>query len=216
MTQPWAGDGPASRDQPVTFDTSVAHIAWVYDYWLGGKDNFAADRELAEQFMAADPAVTAGVRRNRAFLGRAVHYLAARAGIRQFLDIGTGIPAANNTYEVAQRAAPSARVVYVDNDRCKSGCAHAGVPYGGPVLPRPLGADTRECGDPHCRALQVELPVADACREGVPLLRSQGQHRAVLVLAVPHGDDAGHVRGDLYTRAAAVAEARLLPRHRTR
>jgi hypothetical protein len=80
-----------------SFDTSVAHIARVYDYWLGGKDNFAADRKLAEQFMAADPFVTMGVRSNRAFLGRAVRYLAAEAGIRQFLDIGTGIPAANNT-----------------------------------------------------------------------------------------------------------------------
>jgi hypothetical protein len=109
------GGSPAVRD-PGMFDTGVAHIARVYDYWLGGKDNFAADRRLAEQFMAADPAVIAGVRSNRAFLGRAVHYLAAEAGIRQFLDIGTGIPTSDNTHEVAQRAAPAARVVYVDND----------------------------------------------------------------------------------------------------
>ncbi len=100
----------------VPLDTNVPHIARVYDYWLGGKDNFAADRDLAEKFMRADPSVTAGVRSNRAFLGRAVHYLVADAGIRQFLDIGTGIPTANNTHEVAQRAEPSARVVYVDND----------------------------------------------------------------------------------------------------
>ena len=107
--------GVAPKD-PSAFDTGVAHIARVYDYWLGGKDNFAADRALAEQFMAADPAVIAGVRSNRAFLGRAVHFLAAEAGIRQFLDIGTGIPTSNNTHEVAQRADPVARVVYVDND----------------------------------------------------------------------------------------------------
>jgi hypothetical protein len=111
---------PLDEDEPlgtgVPLDTSVPHIARVYDYWLGGKDNFAADRELAEKFMAADPSVTAGVRSNRAFLGRAVHYLVSEAGIRQFLDIGTGIPTANNTHEVAQRANPSARVVYVDND----------------------------------------------------------------------------------------------------
>src|ERR1700687_3769827 len=100
----------------VPFDTNLPHIAGVYDYWLGGKDNFAADRELAEKFMDADPSVTAGVRSNRAFLGRAVHYLVAEAGVRQFLDIATGIPTANNTHEVAQRANPSARVVYVDND----------------------------------------------------------------------------------------------------
>jgi hypothetical protein len=97
-------------------NASVPHIARVYNYWLGGKDNYAADRELARRFEAADPAVIAGVRSNRAFLGRAVHYLVAEAGIRQFLDVGTGIPTANNTHEVAQRTAPTSRIVYVDND----------------------------------------------------------------------------------------------------
>jgi hypothetical protein len=110
------GGGAPATQKRVAFDTGVAHIARVYDYWLGGKDNFAADRKLAEQFKTADPAVIAGVRSNRAFLGRAVHFLAADAGIRQFLDIGTGIPTSNNTHEVAQRAAPASRVVYVDND----------------------------------------------------------------------------------------------------
>jgi hypothetical protein len=74
--------------------------------------------------MAATPTIVPGVRANRRFLGRAVRYM-AETGIRQFLDIGTGIPTANNTHEVAQSVAPAARVVYVDNDRCKSGCAHA-------------------------------------------------------------------------------------------
>ncbi len=84
-----------------TFDTTVAHPARVYDYWLGGKDNFAVDREAAEQAISAFPGVIRGVRANRAFLGRAVRYLAAEAGIRQFLDIGTGLPTADNTHEVA-------------------------------------------------------------------------------------------------------------------
>ena len=106
-------------------DTSVAHPARVYDYWLGGKDNFAADREAAERVLAAAPGLRFRVRANRAFLGRTTRYLAAEAGIRQFLDIGTGIPTGDNTHEVAQREAPDARVVYVDNDRCTSGCAHA-------------------------------------------------------------------------------------------
>ena len=97
-------------------DTSVAHPARVYDYWLGGKDNFAADREAAERVLAAAPGLRFRVRANRAFLGRTTRYLAAEAGIRQFLDIGTGIPTGNNTHEVAQREAPDARVVYVDND----------------------------------------------------------------------------------------------------
>jgi hypothetical protein len=97
-------------------DTSVAHPARVYDYWLGGKDNFAADREAAERVLAVTPGLRFRVRANRAFLGRATRYLAAEAGIRQFLDIGTGIPTGDNTHEVAQRAAPDSRVVYVDND----------------------------------------------------------------------------------------------------
>jgi hypothetical protein len=97
-------------------NTSVAHPARVYDYWLGGKDNFAADREAAERVLAATPGLRFRVRANRAFLARAVRYLAGEAGIRQFLDIGTGIPSANNTHEVAQSVAPDARVVYVDND----------------------------------------------------------------------------------------------------
>ena len=98
------------------FDTRVPHIARVYDYWLGGKDNFAADRELGERTLQAYPNLVFSVRANRAFLARAVRFLAAEAGIRQFLDIGTGIPTADNTHEVAQRAAPECRIVYVDND----------------------------------------------------------------------------------------------------
>ena len=90
---------------PLPFDTSVAHVARVYNYWLGGKDNFAADREAAEQVIAANPTVLPGVRANRAFLGRAVRYLAAEAGIRQFLDLGTGLPTAQNTHQVAQEIA---------------------------------------------------------------------------------------------------------------
>jgi len=97
-------------------DTSVAHQSRVYDYWLGGKDNFAADREAAELAIAAYPPILRGVRAQRAFLARAVGYLAEQEGIRQFLDIGTGLPTADNTHEVAQAAAPASRVVYVDND----------------------------------------------------------------------------------------------------
>jgi hypothetical protein len=105
------GSGGAAK-----VDTSVAHPARVYDYWLGGKDNFAVDREAAKQVIAANPNVLPGVRANRAFLGRAVRYLAGEAGIRQFLDIGTGLPSVDNTHEVAQQVAAECRVVYVDND----------------------------------------------------------------------------------------------------
>ncbi|MFI9630028.1 SAM-dependent methyltransferase [Streptomyces sp. NPDC052042] len=92
-----------------------AHPARVYNVWLGGKDHYAVDQEAAELAARANPTIVPSVRANRAFLGRAVRHLAA-AGIRQFLDIGTGIPASANTHEVAQRAAPTSRVVYVDND----------------------------------------------------------------------------------------------------
>ncbi len=105
-----------SNREAVTFDTSVAHIARVYNYWLGGKDNFAADRAAGEQAIRAFPNVVLSARANRAFLGRAVRFLAGEAGIRQFLDIGTGLPAAGNTHEVAQSLAPESRIVYVDND----------------------------------------------------------------------------------------------------
>jgi len=104
-------------EQPMpTIDTSVAHVARVYDYWLGGKDNFPADREAAEQAIAAMPYLPFSARANRDFLRRAVHYLAAEAGIRQFLDVGTGLPTRPNVHEVAQAVVPDARVAYVDND----------------------------------------------------------------------------------------------------
>ena len=102
---------------PPEIDTSRPHAARMYDYYLGGKNHFAADRETADKVIAAMPGVRTGPRENRAFLGRAVRYLAAEAGIRQFLDIGTGLPATNSVHEVAQAVAPDARVVYVDNDR---------------------------------------------------------------------------------------------------
>jgi hypothetical protein len=101
---------------PQDINTAVAHPARVYDYWLGGKDNFPADRALAEMMIQAIPNMRGLAAANRAFLRRAVRYLAGEAGVRQFLDIGTGIPTSPNVHEVAQAAAPGSRVVYVDND----------------------------------------------------------------------------------------------------
>ena len=109
--------GQQAGQQADGIDTSVAHPARVYDYWLGGTNNFPADREAAERVLAATPGLRFRVRANRAFLARAVRYLAGEAGITQFLDIGTGIPSADNTHQVAQAVAPDARVVYADNDR---------------------------------------------------------------------------------------------------
>jgi hypothetical protein len=109
-------DGSQPVDQPDRIDTSAAQPARRYNYWLGGKDNFAADRESGDAIAAIFPTVRVAAVENRAFLRRATAFLAGEAGIRQFLDIGTGLPVADNTHEVAQRIAPDARVLYVDND----------------------------------------------------------------------------------------------------
>jgi hypothetical protein len=100
----------------VKLDTGVPHIARVYDYLLGGKDNYAVDREAGDEFAKTMPSILVGVRECRAFLARTVRFLAAECGIRQFLDLGTGLPTADNIHEVAQRAVPECRIVYVDND----------------------------------------------------------------------------------------------------
>lgn len=103
-------------DATSPWDTGVPHSARLWNYWLGGTDNFAADRTVADQILAMVPEMVASARADRAFLGRVVRYLTGEAGIRQFLDVGTGIPTADNTHEVAQAVAPESRVVYVDND----------------------------------------------------------------------------------------------------
>jgi S-adenosyl methyltransferase len=106
-----ADDRPAPE-----LDTHVPQTARIWNYWLGGKDNFAADRQVGDEIRQAFPKIVENARASRAFLIRAVEYLAGEAGIRQFLDVGTGLPTANNTHEVAQRVAPESRIVYVDND----------------------------------------------------------------------------------------------------
>src|SRR6266487_6527602 len=111
------GSSATPSQQPISkLDTGVPHSARIWNYWMGGKDHFPADRQVGDQVRAVFPAIVENARASRAFLGRAVRYLTGEAGIRQFLDIGTGLPTANNTHEVAQRVAPSARIVYVDND----------------------------------------------------------------------------------------------------
>ena len=113
----WASSDPDEPGhRPVDLQTDQPHPARVYDYLLGGKDNFAADRAAAEAGLRANPNSRIPPRANRAFLGRAVRYLAGEAGISQFLDIGTGIPTSPNVHEVAQEVEPAARIVYVDND----------------------------------------------------------------------------------------------------
>jgi len=184
MTDGWLGAPlPAAPEGSVDFDTSVAHIARVYDYWLGGKDNFAADREAGDEALQAYPDLVSSVRANRAFLARGVNYL-AEAGIRQFLDIGTGIPSANNTHEVAQRVAPGSRVVYVDNDPIVLAHARAllvGSPEGATDY---LDADLRDTA----KILEHVTGVLDFSRPVAVMLV------AVLHLIGPDDDPYGIVR----------------------
>ncbi len=135
----------------------------MYDYWLGGKDNFAADREAAEEAIAAYPGIVHLARANRAFLGRVVRYLAGEAGSRQFLDIGTGIPAADNTHQVAQEVAPECRVVYVDYDPVVLSYARALLTSGPARAIDYIDADLRDTGvilEKAARTLDFTKPVA--------------------------------------------------------
>ena len=118
------GPDPSAIPEPVDLRQDRPTPARMYDYFLGGKDNYAVDREAAERVKEAIPNTREIVWENRFFLQRAVRHLAA-AGIDQFIDLGTGLPTQGNVHEIARQVTPSARVVYVDNDRCKSACAHA-------------------------------------------------------------------------------------------
>lgn len=110
-------DSPAPAREPSSgIDTTVPHSARIWNYWLGGKDNYAVDREAGEAFCQVFPGMVEVARSVRHFLARTVRYLAGEAGIRQFLDIGSGLPTVDNTHEIAQRVAPESRIVYVDND----------------------------------------------------------------------------------------------------
>jgi S-adenosyl methyltransferase len=168
-------------------------MARVYDFWLGGKDNFEADRAVAEQVAAAYPDVRAAVRAQRAFLARAVHFLVTQAGIRQFLDIGTGLPSANNTHQVAQGAAPRSRVVYVDNDPIVLAHARALLTSSPEGATAYINADLRNTGTIVKQAaavLDFGQPVAVmllGILQGIPDQEGPGTIIARLMDAVPPG-----------------------------
>ena len=131
-------------EAPAELNTNVPHPARVYDYWLGGKDHFPADRRAGDAVLAANPAVRPTIKANRAFLRRVVQFLAEEAGITQFLDIGTGIPTSPNVHEVAQAVAPASRVVYVDNDPIVFAHAQALLRSHGAGTTTVIQADLRE------------------------------------------------------------------------
>jgi S-adenosyl methyltransferase len=184
--------GPAPA--PATkLDPGVAHIARVRDYWLGGRDNFAADRQVGGEALAAFPGLVGSVRTTRAFLGRAVRYLTAQAGVRQFLDIGAGIPTANSTHEVAQSIAPDALVCYVDRDPVVFGHARALLASGRHGRTSYLEADLRDTGKILAEAastLDLTQPVAvllNAVLQFIPDQAGPGEIVTTLLDAMPPG-----------------------------
>jgi len=198
-------------------DTGVAHIARVYDYWLGGKDNFAVDRAAGEEALAAFPGLISSVRANRAFLARTVRYLAKERGIRQFLDIGTGIPASNNTHEVAQSAAPDARVVYVDNDPMVLAHARALLGGGDRGATAYLDADLRDVAKIRQAAadtLDFTEPVAVMLIAVLHLVSDSDDPASIiaaLLEAVPPGSTLtiSHVPNDMHMGAMSDMSERL-------
>jgi hypothetical protein len=178
--------GTARYDCAVpAFDITTPHIARIYDYWLGGKDNFEADRKAAELALAATPTILPGVTANRRFLGRAVRFMAAEGGVRQFLDVGTGIPTAHNTHEVAQEIDPDARVVYVDNDPIVLAHARA-LLTGKPGTTAYIDADARDTG----RILEQATATLDFTKPvGVMLI--------AVLHCIPDADDPRSIVADL-------------------
>ncbi len=214
------GDPPAAARPPLAPDTRVAHIARIQNYWRGGKDNYAVDREAGEQALRAYPDLVLSVRANRAFQVRAVRFLAGEAGIRQFLDIGPGIPAADGTHEVAVAVAPDARTVYADNDPVV--LAHvrallATEPGGGGGGCDCIEGDLRDPGaliGSVAGLLDLSRPVAIMLVSVLHLVTDEDDpHRIVdrLMAAVPAGSYLAltHVGADLEAEATARMAAGL-------
>jgi hypothetical protein len=211
------GGIPPGRDEKPPFDTSVAHIARVYDYWLGGKDNFAADRVAGDAALEAYPGLVSSVRANRAYLARVVRYLAGQAGIRQFLDIGTGIPTANNTHEVAQAVAPESRVVYVDNDPIVLAHARALLTGNKTGATGYIDADLRDTGkilEQAAGTLDFSAPVAVMLIAVLHLIGNDEDPYGIvarLMRAVPPGSylAMSHVASDIEPEKMAEMRQRL-------
>jgi hypothetical protein len=177
--------------EALPIDTTTAHPARRYNYWLGGKDHFAADRISGDAITAAFPTTRLAVIENRAFLRRAVTHLTEQAGIRQFLDIGTGLPSANNTHEVAQAIAPESRIVYVDNDPMVLVHARA------LLTSTPAGATTYIQAD----LREPEHILAD---ESLAEVLDFSQPVALMLIAVLHFVDEG---ADPYAKVARLLDA---------
>jgi hypothetical protein len=189
----WDFQGIDPGAEPPDIDTTIAHNARVWNYWLGGKDHFAADRQAGDRVLAMHPGIVQVARADRAFLGRTVRFLAGEAGIRQFLDIGTGLPTAENTHEVAQSIAPECRVVYVDNDPIVLAHARALLTSALPGTTSYVDADAHEPEailQAAARVLDFDQPVAIMMLGILNFVLDTGEARAIvnrLLGAVPSG-----------------------------
>ncbi len=213
------------------FDTKTPNVARIYDYLLGGKDNFAADREAAEQLIQAIPDVGAIARDNRSFLGRVVRYLATEGGIRQYLDLGSGLPTQANVHELAEGVATGVRVVYVDSDPVVASHGQALLASGGQVA-MVLG-DLRDpasvLGHPEVTGLlDLSRPVAVLCTSTLHFIEDEARPHAIIAeyrdrlapgsyLVITHGtreEDPG-AEGDkaagVYRQASSQLHVRSLP-----
>ncbi|MEV8523773.1 SAM-dependent methyltransferase [Streptomyces sp. NPDC052000] len=160
-------ENPAPASTPAhvreRINTAQPHTARIWNYWLGGKDNYPVDREVGDQIRALHPGIGDYALADRLFLGRAVRHLVADRGVRQFLDVGTGLPTADNTHEVAQRLAPEARIVYVDNDPLVLAHARALLTSAPEGRTDYLDADLRDTGailEHAAKTLDLTQPVA--------------------------------------------------------
>jgi len=222
---------PERNRTPGGIDISTPNVARIYDYLLGGKDNFAADREAARRLVEAIPDAAEIARDNRSFLGRVVRYLATEGGIRQFLDLGAGLPTQANVHELAQGVAPQARVVYVDNDPVVASHGRALLASGDQV-----GMVLGDLRDPAgilrhpdvLGLLDLARPIAVLCTSILHFVADEAEPHKIIAeyrdrmapgsyLAVSHGTreedpagEAGQAEG-VYRRASAQLRVRPLP-----
>jgi SAM-dependent methyltransferase len=216
---------------PYGIDIATPNVARIYDYLLGGKDNFAADREAARRLLEAIPDVAAIARDNRSFLGRVVRYLATEGGVRQFIDLGSGLPTQANVHELAQGVAPDARVVYVDNDPVVASHGQALLASGDQVAV--IHADLREPAGILRHPVVADLldlaqPVAVLCTSTLHFLPDEDQPHRVFAeyrdhlvpgsyLAISHGTLEGDPEGEgqraaeVYRQASAQLHVRPVP-----
>jgi hypothetical protein len=180
-------------DSSPKVDTSVAHTARIWNYWLGGKDHFAADREVGDQVRKFLPDIVTSARADRAFLKRAVRHLVTEAGVRQFLDVGTGLPTADNTHQVAQAAVPECRIVYTDNDPMVLAHARALLTSTAEGATDYIDADARDTDEilrAAARTLDFDQPIAVMLLGILNFIGDDDEARGIverLMAAVPSG-----------------------------